>query len=68
MSVFSLIMITSALFLTLRNVPMMTEVGMQMIFFNVIAAFAFLIPAALVSAELATGWPHSGVYYWNYEN
>jgi len=64
MSVFSLIMITSALFLTLRNVPMMTEVGMQMIFFNVIAAFAFLIPAALVSAELATAWPHSGVYYW----
>jgi amino acid transporter len=57
-------MITSALFLTLRNVPMMTEVGMQMIFFNVIAAFAFLIPAALVSAELATAWPHSGVYYW----
>ncbi|MFK5856431.1 MAG: APC family permease [Bacteroidota bacterium] len=64
MSVFSLIMITSALFLTLRNVPMMVEVGMQMIFFNVIAAFAFLIPAALVSAELATGWPRSGVYYW----
>ena len=47
-------MITSALFLTLRNVIMMTDVGMKTIFFNVIAAFAFLIPAALVSAELAS--------------
>ncbi len=62
--VFALVMITSALFLTLRNVPMMAVVGMQMIFFNFIAAFAFLIPAALVSAELATGWPKNGVYHW----
>lgn len=61
---FTLVMITSALFLTLRNIPMMAETGMQMIFFNAIAAFAFLIPVALVSAELATGWPNNGVYHW----
>ncbi len=62
--VFTLIMITSALFMTLRNFPMMAETGLQMIFFNLITVFAFLIPIALVSAELATGWPHNGVYFW----
>lgn len=64
MSVFTLIMVTSALFITLRNMPMMAETGMRMIFFNGITVFAFLIPVALVSAELATGWPHNGVYHW----
>ena len=64
MSVFTLIMITSALFLTLRNMPMMAETGLRMIVFNAITVFAFLIPIALVSAELSTGWPHNGVYHW----
>ena len=61
---FTLMMITCALIMTLRNMPMMAATGMQMIFFNFIAAFAFLVPAALVSAELATGWPKCGVYFW----
>ena len=55
---------TSALFLTLRNMPMMAETGAEMFFFNSITVFAFLVPAALVSAELATGWPDGGVYTW----
>ncbi|WKD49260.1 amino acid permease [Microbulbifer spongiae] len=59
-----LIFITAALFMTLRNMPAMAETGMHMIFFNFITVFLFLIPAALVSAELATGWPHNGVYGW----
>ncbi len=62
--VFTLIMITSALIMTMRNMPMMAATGMQMIFFNFIAAFAFLIPVALVSAELATGWAECGIYVW----
>jgi len=61
---FTLIMITSALIMTMRNMPMMAATGMQMIFFNLIAAFAFLVPVALVSAELATGWPECGIYVW----
>ncbi len=64
MGVFTLTMITSALFMTLRNMPVMAETGMQMLFLNFITVFAFLIPVALVSAELATGWPHNGVYHW----
>ena len=35
-----------------------------MIFFNVITAFAFLIPSASVAAELATAWPKNGVFHW----
>ena len=61
---FTLIMITSALIMTLRNMPMMASTGLQIIFFNLIAAFAFLVPVALVSAELATGWPECGIYVW----
>lgn len=55
---------TAALFLTLRNMPMMAATGLQMVFFNVITVFAFLIPLALVSAELATAWPKNGVFHW----
>ena len=50
--------------MTLRNMPAMAETGMHMIVFNIITVFAFLIPIALVSAELATGWPQNGVYRW----
>jgi len=65
MGLVTLIMITSALFITLRNMPMMAQTGLQMIIFNMIAVFAFLIPIALVSAELATSSPHhGGMYSW----
>ncbi len=60
----TLIFVTSALFMTLRNMPMMAETGMRMVFFNTVTVFAFLIPAALVAAELATGWPQNGIYHW----
>ncbi len=64
MGMLTLVLVTSALFLTLRNLPSMADTGLKMVFFNGIAAFAFLIPVALVSAELATGWPKNGVYHW----
>ncbi len=62
--VLALTLMTTALFLTLRNMPMMAETGMRMVFFNIITVFAFLVPVALVSAELATTWPRNGVYHW----
>jgi putative glutamate/gamma-aminobutyrate antiporter len=43
----------------------MAEYGLTAVFFFVVAALVFLIPTALVSAELATGWPkRGGVYVW----
>ncbi len=62
--VVTLTLMTAALFLTLRNMPMMADTGMRMVFFNAITVFAFLVPIALVSAELATAWPKNGVFHW----
>ncbi len=63
--VFSLMIIAAAFVISIRNLPMMAETGLQMIFFTLIAVIAFLIPVALVAAELATGWPkEGGVYVW----
>jgi glutamate:GABA antiporter len=60
----TLTLMTTALFLTLRNMPMMAATGLQMVFFNLVTVFAFLVPLALVSAELATCWPKNGVFHW----
>lgn len=64
LGVATLTFMTAALFLTLRNMPMMAATGLQMVFFNIVTVFAFLIPLALVSAELATAWPRNGVFHW----
>ncbi len=64
LGVVTLTLMTAALFLTLRNMPMMAATGLEMVFFNVVTMCAFLIPVALVSAELATAWPKNGVFHW----
>ncbi|MBU4337800.1 MAG: amino acid permease, partial [Actinobacteria bacterium] len=53
-------MISSAFVTSIRNLPTIAETGMQMFFFGILAALVFFIPAALISAELATGWPKMG--------
>jgi len=64
-NVFTLVMITAAFTVSVRNIPILAEAGLQMIFLCLIAVLAFLMPTALVSAELATGWPQrGGVYVW----
>jgi len=51
--------------MSIRNLPMLAETGWAQIFYMVVAALIFLIPTALISAELATGWPSAGgVYKW----
>ncbi|WP_215886641.1 MULTISPECIES: amino acid permease [Acidithiobacillus] len=64
LGIVTLTMMTAALFFTLRNMPMMAATGLQMIFFNIVTVFAFLVPIALVAAELATTWPKNGVFHW----
>lgn len=54
-----------AIMASLRNLPLIAEFGWSSIFFFLIVGIGFLIPCALVSAELATGWPKSGgIYVW----
>lgn len=49
----------------MRNLPAAALFGSSMIFFFVFAAIVFLIPTALVSAELSAAFPDKGgVYQW----
>lgn len=58
-------MLNVSIMASLRNLPLVAELGYTMIFYFVVAAAIFLIPCALVSAELATGWSKSGgIYVW----
>jgi len=58
-------MITVAAIISLRNLPTSAVFGLSSIFYFGIAAIGFLIPTALVTAELATAWPRAGgAYLW----
>lgn len=64
-NLFALVMISSAFVTSIRNLPTLAETGMKMLFFALAAALFFFLPAALTSAELATGWPKAGgIYAW----
>jgi len=59
------ILITAAALMSIRTFPTQGVVGWQSIIFCILAIIMYLIPASLVSAELATGWPQEGgVYVW----
>jgi amino acid transporter len=48
---------------SLRAAPTMAVYGLACVFLYLVPAIVFLIPTALVSAELASGWD-GGVYNW----
>jgi amino acid transporter len=63
LAVFTLL--TLAALFNIRKYPNMAETQWQLIAFCLLAILLYLIPASLVSAELATGWPQTGgVYVW----
>ena len=65
LSIFSLTMITVGSVDSIRNLPATALFGSQLIFFFILGAVFFLIPTALVSAELASGWAkQGGIYNW----
>ncbi|KAF1073498.1 amino acid permease [Methanogenium sp. MK-MG] len=62
---FPFMMVTLAIIITVRNIPTLSEAGMQMFFYMLVAVVGYLLPCALVSAELGSGWPQAGgVYVW----
>jgi len=64
-SVFVLAMINIAAICNIANLPLTAQKGFSLLFYYALASFLFFIPCALVSAELATGWPQrGGVYIW----
>jgi glutamate:GABA antiporter len=63
--VFSLAMITAGSVDSIRNLPATALFGSTLIFFFILGAIFFLLPSALVSAELAsTSKNHGGIYAW----
>jgi putative glutamate/gamma-aminobutyrate antiporter len=65
LSIFVLAMLNVSIMASLRNLPLVAEFGLSAIFFFFVVALFFLVPCALISAELATGWPKSGgIYIW----
>lgn len=64
-SIFGLILLNVTAVISLNNLPSEAEYGLSSIFYYVFAAIFFLVPVALVAAELATGWPErGGVFRW----
>lgn len=60
-----LTMINVATIGSVKNWPANAELGFVSIFFYLLATLIFFIPTALVSAELATGWPQvGGIFAW----
>ena len=66
LSVFSLALMTVAAVVSLRGLPLMAVEGTTLLFYIGFAALLFLIPAALVAAELGGMFAtsHGGVYEW----
>jgi glutamate:GABA antiporter len=64
-SAFQLAMITVAYVASIRALASMATYGFSSVFYYIVAACFFLLPSALVSAELAAAWPErGGVYGW----
>ncbi len=62
----TLALMTVASVVSLRGLPMMAAEGYNMVFYILFATFIFLLPAAMVSAELGSAFSkdNGGVYSW----
>ena len=63
MSIMQLAILTVVAVASLRSLPAMAGYGLGSITLFIIPAIFFLVPTALVAAELATGWK-GGVFTW----
>jgi len=65
LGVFAITMINIIAVDSLRTLPFSAEYGFTLVFYYLIAGLCFFLPIALISAELATGWPsRGGTYVW----
>lgn len=65
-SMFGLVMLITGAIDNVRNLPATALFGSSLIFFFVLSAIMFLIPVALVAAELSATWSEDegGIYTW----
>ncbi len=58
-------MINIATVMSVKDWAVNAEYGLAAVSFIILALIFFFVPAALISAELATGWPHKGgIFAW----
>lgn len=65
-STLALVLLITGAIDSVRNLPATALFGSSLIFFFIFSALIFLIPVALVSAELSSTWPdeEGGIYSW----
>lgn len=63
-STFALTLLITGSIDSIRNLPATALFGSTLIFFFIFAAIFFLLPTALVSAELTSNIGEGGVYHW----
>ena len=65
-STIALVLLITGAIDSIRNLPATALFGSTLIFFFIFSAIIFLIPVALVSAELSSTWSHEegGIYSW----
>lgn len=65
-SVLALVLLITGAIDSIRNLPGTALFGSALIFFFIFSAIVFLIPVALVSAELSSAWSEEegGIYSW----
>lgn len=65
LTTFALVMLITGTVDSIRNLPAAALFGSSLVFFYLFSALVFLIPSALVSAELASSWTEKGgICYW----
>src|ERR1700674_3777626 len=64
LNTFALTLLITGAIDSIRNLPASALFGSSLIFFFIFGAIAFLIPTALVSAELAANVDEGGIYQW----
>src|ERR1700723_1915810 len=62
---FALTLLITGAIDSIRNLPAAALFGSTLIFFFIFSAIVFLIPTALVSAELAASMEEGGIYQWS---
>lgn len=65
LNTFALTLLITGAIDSIRNLPAAALFGSTMVFFFVFAAIIFLIPTALVSAELTANVDEGGIYQWS---
>jgi amino acid transporter len=65
-----LVLINLAIIYSVRGLPMLAEEGLAIGAYLLLSLIFFMLPAAFIAAELATGWPPrgpGGIYVWTRE-